>query len=173
MNINYLQAKELIECSTNKLIEIINTIDLQEKNLKVGSGNILFFNGGEIINGSLEGQGNIMLGNIKISAQIAGSWHTFISDSDLQIKGKISYDKKTEKVGVYNGTTTNDCLGNPINATTIGRTIERPTGIKLGFIYKNTETGKWEIFNGTSWENLDGTEVASADDVETANEEGS
>lgn len=41
-----------------------------------------------------------------------------------------------------------------------GTASNRPNSPDVGYIYKNTDTGKWEIFNGSSWENLDGTELA-------------
>lgn len=40
-----------------------------------------------------------------------------------------------------------------------GGSGNRPSYVEVGFIYKNTDTGKLEIFNGSSWENLDGTQI--------------
>lgn len=88
--------------------------------------------------------------------------------------GFLSYDSYNKKVIVYdNGY--KDVFGNSVDANKIGTTSQRPQNVKFGFIYKNTETGKWEIFNGTNWENIDGTQAASADIAEAAsktNEEG-
>ena len=53
-----------------------------------------------------------------------------------------------------------DANGNIFNALTKGNTNQRPLNVSFGFIYKNIETRKWEIFNGTDWENIDGTELA-------------
>lgn len=37
----------------------------------------------------------------------------------------------------------------------IGSPNQRPSNVITGTMFKNTEIGKWEIFNGSSWENLD------------------
>lgn len=50
--------------------------------------------------------------------------------------------------------------GTPEDAKRSGSVAQRPNNVSFGFIYKNTETNKWEIFNGTTWENLDGTQIA-------------
>lgn len=72
------------------------------------------------------------------------------------LPGYLSYDAVSKKVRVFdNGY--KDCFGNDINAKKTGNSASRPVNVKFGFIYKNTETNKWEIFNGSSWENLDGT----------------
>ena len=36
-----------------------------------------------------------------------------------------------------------------------GSPNQRPSNVITGTMFKNTEIGKWEIFNGSSWENLD------------------
>lgn len=38
-----------------------------------------------------------------------------------------------------------------------GTTAQRPTGIQIGFTYKDTDLNKWIIWNGEAWENIDGT----------------
>lgn len=74
------------------------------------------------------------------------------------LTGYLSYDAIGKKVRVFdNGY--KDCFGNDINAQKTGNSASRPANVKFGFIYKNTETNKWEIFNGSSWENLDGTQI--------------
>lgn len=74
------------------------------------------------------------------------------------LTGYLSYDAIGKIVRVFdNGY--KDCFGNDINAQKTGNSASRPANVKFGFIYKNTETNKWEIFNGSSWENLDGTQI--------------
>lgn len=51
----------------------------------------------------------------------------------------------------------NDALGNPANALKKGTTAQRPTGVQIGFTYKDTDLNKWIIWNGEAWENVDGT----------------
>lgn len=46
-----------------------------------------------------------------------------------------------------------------INNYAKGDSNNRPTNVNVGTLYKNKETNKWEIFNGTSWENLNGIEL--------------
>lgn len=38
-----------------------------------------------------------------------------------------------------------------------GTTAQRPTGVQIGFTYKDTDLNKWIIWNGEAWENIDGT----------------
>lgn len=48
-----------------------------------------------------------------------------------------------------------------------GSTQERPTGIDVGFIYKDTTLNKLIVWDGDAWVNMDGTELA----VPTSNEQ--
>lgn len=52
-----------------------------------------------------------------------------------------------------------DALGNPANALHIGTTVQRPTGVQIGFTYKDTDLNKWIIWNGEAWENIDGASL--------------
>ena len=37
-----------------------------------------------------------------------------------------------------------------------GTTSQRPTGVQIGYTYKDTDLGKWIIWGGDTWENIDG-----------------
>ena len=54
-----------------------------------------------------------------------------------------------------------DSLGRTINddypQLKKGTTAQRPTGVQIGFTYKDTDLNKWIIWNGEAWENIDGT----------------
>ena len=58
---------------------------------------------------------------------------------------------------IYNGEKWVDTLGNPADAFKKGTTSQRPTGVQIGFTYKDTDLNKWIIWNGEAWENIDGT----------------
>ena len=72
--------------------------------------------------------------------------------------GNIVTEYKTGNKYEFNGNAFYPYLSRP-SARKSGNSNQRPTDILFGFIYKNTETNKWEIFNGSSWENLDGTQI--------------
>ena len=38
-----------------------------------------------------------------------------------------------------------------------GTTSQRPTGVQIGYTYKDTDLGKWIIWGGDAWENIDGS----------------
>ena len=38
-----------------------------------------------------------------------------------------------------------------------GTTAQRPTGVQIGYTYKDTDQGKWIIWGGDVWENIDGS----------------
>lgn len=74
-------------------------------------------------------------------------------------KGQIYYLNDSKPI-FYNGTTWLDSNGNPANVQTQGPTNDRPSNVKLGFIYKDTTLDKLIIWDGTKWINLDGTELS-------------
>ena len=59
---------------------------------------------------------------------------------------------------IFDGANLKEYINSPIKRKK-GNSSQRPANVLFGFIYKNTETNKWEIFNGSSWENLDGTQI--------------
>lgn len=86
-----------------------------------------------------------------------------ISDNRRYAETSLYYDSQTREIIYYAGVELNWITTDGIstNAKKTGMTKDRPTSnlIKIGFLFKNTETNKWEIFNGSSWENLDGTQI--------------
>lgn len=73
--------------------------------------------------------------------------------------GQIYYLDNSKPI-FYNGTNWLDSNGNPANVNTEGSTNDRPSNVKLGFIYKDTTLNKLIIWEGTKWVNLDGTKLA-------------
>lgn len=73
-------------------------------------------------------------------------------------KGQMYYLDDNKPI-FYNGTIWLDSNGNPANVQTEGSTDNRPSNVKLGFIYKDTTLNKLIIWDGTKWVNLDGTEL--------------
>ena len=73
--------------------------------------------------------------------------------------GQIYYLDNNKPI-FYNGTIWLDSNGNPANVQTEGSTDNRPSNVKLGFIYKDTTLNKLIIWDGTKWVNLDGTELS-------------
>ncbi len=69
----------------------------------------------------------------------------------------VNYDKIVNKLICYKDNIWVDSFGNPANAPKKGITVQRPTGVQIGFIYKDTDLNKWIIWNGEAWENIDGT----------------
>ena len=77
----------------------------------------------------------------------------FYLAKDEKSDGKIEYKPLYAKEnGEYI-----DSLGNPANASKKGTTAQRPTGVQIGFTYKDIDLNKWIIWNGEAWENIDGT----------------
>ena len=74
-------------------------------------------------------------------------------------KGQMYYLNDNKPI-FYNGTNWLDSNGNPATVQTEGSTNDRPSNVKLGFIYKDTTLNKLIIWEGTKWVNLDGTELA-------------
>ena len=50
----------------------------------------------------------------------------------------------------------------PILPLKKGSTQERPTGVDVGFIYKDTTLNKLIVWDGDAWVNMDGTELAAS-----------
>lgn len=73
-------------------------------------------------------------------------------------KGQIVEDKESGNFYYFDGNFMRPYISNP-EMKHPGSTANRPLNVLTGFIYKNTENNKWEIFNGSSWENLDGTQI--------------
>ena len=73
-------------------------------------------------------------------------------------KGQIVEDRESGNFYYFDGNFMRPYISNP-EMKHSGTTANRPLNVLFGFIYKNTETNKWEIFNGSSWENLDGTQI--------------
>lgn len=46
-----------------------------------------------------------------------------------------------------------------INNTKKGTTAQRPTGVQIGFTYKDTDLNRWITWNGTSWEDSNGLKL--------------
>lgn len=74
-------------------------------------------------------------------------------------KGQMYYLNDSKPI-FYNGTNWLDSNGNPATVQTEGSTNDRPSNVKLGFIYKDTTLNKLIIWEGTKWVNLDGTELS-------------
>ena len=53
-----------------------------------------------------------------------------------------------------------DANGNPADAKKKGTTEERPSGVQIGYIFKDTSLGKLIIWDGSSWVNMDGTQLS-------------
>ena len=75
-----------------------------------------------------------------------------VSNTNLYQKGFIVYDEYLNAY-MWDGIGLKEFICRPHNI--IGSPNQRPSNVITGTMFKNTEIGKWEIFNGSSWENLD------------------
>ena len=73
-------------------------------------------------------------------------------------KGQILEDKESGNFYYFDDYFMRPQRSNP-EMKHSGSTANRPLNVLTGFICKNTENNKWEIFKGSSWENLDGTQI--------------
>lgn len=79
---------------------------------------------------------------------------TINSDIDITLKMIVLESNTIPKNALLDDST--KAYNILINNYAKGDSNNRPTNVNVGTLYKNKETNKWEIFNGTSWENLDG-----------------
>lgn len=82
-----------------------------------------------------------------------------VIDNTMLHNGSFIFDKSIYKPLYYNKNKKQwiDAMNNPYNALKKGTTAQRPTGVQIGFTYKDTDLNKWIIWNGEAWENIDGT----------------
>lgn len=107
---------------------------------------------------SIYGETSVYLDGARKNKQYLNK--TNVSDKsykDCYFKGEIVFDEYMNTY-IFDGANLKEYINSPIKRK-IGNSSQRPTDVLFGFIYKNTETNKWEIFNGSSWENLDGTQI--------------
>lgn len=72
-------------------------------------------------------------------------------------QGYMIYDNTVKKPLWYNNNKWIDSNGDAADVIKKGTTAQRPTGVQIGFTYKDTDLNKWIIWNGEAWENIDGT----------------
>lgn len=70
---------------------------------------------------------------------------------DNPTPGQTYFDTTQNKLGIWNGTTWVDSMGNPLESKRSGTAEERPTGVQIGYIYHNTDEGIFEAWDGTTW----------------------
>lgn len=73
-------------------------------------------------------------------------------------KGQIVEDKESGNFYYFDSNFMRPYIPNP-EMKHSGSTANRPLNVLNGFICKNTENKKLEIFKGSSLENLDGTQI--------------
>ena len=75
----------------------------------------------------------------------------------LVAKGFTYYDQvKRKHITAYSNTEWFDENGNPADALTKGTTAQRPTGVQIGFTYKDTTLDKLIAWDGTKWVDSEG-----------------
>lgn len=97
------------------------------------------------------GDNNIEKDNIILSSGVPTS-----KKPPIVVEGESFIDKNNIPIWKVGNKFIN-ADGNPNDILKKGTTAQRPTGVQIGFTYKDTDLNKWIIWNGEAWENIDGT----------------
>ena len=141
----------------NTIYKIVHDIDLEGETLTIPSGCTLDFQGGKIINGTIQ------LSNTKIlpnGCNISDYITTTITGN--YAVGQCLYDTSLNKPKWWNGIiwVTTDLTDTSISKK--GTTASRPilTSSDSGFMYYDTDLSKYIVWSGSAWTNVDGTALA-------------
>lgn len=128
----------------------LDNTDLRCTYFDQGWRNMMFWNGQYFVNGF--GQ---------TSALRYGSFNSRPTNLRADDEGYLYYDETNKRLLYWNGTSWNGLNNELEDVKSVGKFSEKPTEVKKGFIYFNTDTHKQITWDGSKWWNPDGTEATS------------